>query len=176
MHPPRVSDAEVRAVIAELMVGAILPSGASIRARLQERFGSRGGVARIYRLLSQERARLTPALEPGSVEALQRELKALHQKLARAEEREDAHQARWAKEVDRLRLQVAALEPIAKQARSAGQVNELLRHELQASERRVAAMEQQLHRISPREEEGRRVSAEASGIEGLGAPPGAWPD
>jgi hypothetical protein len=175
MHPPRVSDAEVRTVIAELMVGAILPSGASVRGRLQERFGSRGGVARIYRLLSEERIRRTAPPDPGSLEALQEELQTLREKLKRTEEREDVHQARWAEEVDRLRLQVAQLEPIAKQARDAGQLNELLRHQLQAAERRISAMEQQLHGISSREEEGRRVSAEASGIEHLGAP-GARPD
>ena len=45
MHPPRVSTAEVRAVIRELMVGKTLPSGAAVRATLDARFGSRGGVA-----------------------------------------------------------------------------------------------------------------------------------
>src|SRR5579862_6998850 len=106
MHPPRVSDSEVRATIRGLTVDSALPSGAAVRAALAARFDSRGGVARIYRLLSEERRRLQPVLEPGSAPALQTELLLLREKLARAEEREDAHQARWAEEVDRLRQQV----------------------------------------------------------------------
>jgi hypothetical protein len=151
MHPPRVSDAEVRTVIAELTVGAILPSGASVRAKLQERFGSRGGVARIYRLLSEERIRRTPPPDPGSLEALQEEVQMLRGKLARTEEREDAHQARWAEEVDQLRLKVAELESAGQQTRATRQPNELLRRQLQAAEFRAAMLEQQLYQLAQRE-------------------------
>jgi predicted nucleic acid-binding Zn-ribbon protein len=151
MHPPRVSDAEVRRVIAELTVGSLLPSGASIRARLQERFGSRGGVARIYRLLSQERIRRRPLPDPGSLEALQEEVQTLRRKLARTEEREDAHQVRWAEEVDQLRLKVAELESAGQQMRATGPPNELLRRQLQAAEFRAATLEQQLYDLTQRE-------------------------
>ena len=144
MHPPRVNDAEVRAVIRELTVENFPPAGAAVRRALESRFGSRGGVTRIYRLLAEEGVRLTPPPNVSSVEALQRELEALRQRAERAEDREEAHQTRWAEEVDRLRLKIAALEPVAQQARIGRDTNELLRHQLQAAELRAAQLEAQL--------------------------------
>jgi len=131
-------------VIRELMTGQTLPSGAAVRAALETRFESRGGVARIYRLLTDERLRSTPSLEPGSVEALQAEVRALREKLARTLAREDAHQIRWAVEVDQLRLKVAALEPFVQQARAERGSLDLLRHQLHATEQRAALLERQL--------------------------------
>lgn len=142
MHPPRVSNAEVRAVIRELMVGKTLPSGAAVRATLDARFGSRGGVARIYRLLADERRRLTPPPEAGSVEALQRELQSMRERAERAEDRERAHQTHWAGEVDRLRMKIQALEP--HHGRMSGEGSDLLRHQLHAAEQRAARLEEQL--------------------------------
>jgi hypothetical protein len=144
MHPPRVSNAEVRAVIRELTVGKTLPSGAAVRATLDARFGSRGGVARIYRLLADERRRLTPPPESGSVEALRRELQAMRERAERAEDREMAHQSHWAEEVDRLRMKVQALELLAHRGRMTGEGSDLLRHQLHAAEQRAARLEEQL--------------------------------
>jgi hypothetical protein len=144
MYPPRVNTAEVLGLIRQLTRGARLPSGAAVRAALQTQFGSRGGVARIYRLLAEERLRLTPAPRPGSIEELQLEVHALREKLTRAEQREDAHQIRWAAEVDRLRLTVATLEPLVQQATSARASMDLLRHQLRAAEQRAANLEQRL--------------------------------
>ena len=146
MYPPRVSDIEVRALIRELTVESALPAGAAVRRALESRFGSRGGVARIYRLLAEEGRQLTSQPAPGSVEALQRELQAMRDRAERAEQREEAHQSRWAEEVDRLRRQVAALEPLAQQADIARSSNELLRRQLQAAELRAAQLEAQLMR------------------------------
>ena len=144
MHPPRVSNAEVRAVIQELMVGKSLPSGASVRAALNARFGSRGGVERIYRLLADERQRLTPMPEPGSVEALQRELQAMRERAERAEHREQVHQTHWAEEVDRLRMKTQGLGALGHPGRMAGEGSDLLRHQLHAAEQRSAVLEEQL--------------------------------
>ena len=158
MHPPRVSDAEVRAVIRELTVENIPPAGAAVRRALELRFGSRGGVTRIYRLLAQEGVRLTPPPNPSSASALQRELQAMRHRAERAEHREVAHQTRWAEEVDRLRRQVAALEPVAQQARIGRDTNELLRHQLQAAELRAAHLEAQLMASQESEENGVAVA------------------
>lgn len=162
MFPPKVSNAEVRALIQELTRGRVLPSGGAVRAALYERFGSRGGVARIYRLLAAERTRLTPPPLQGSVEALQREVEVLREKLARAEEREYAHQGLWAEEVDRLRLKVATLEPLGQQARASGTSDDLLRHRLQAAERRCAVLEQQLYESTREKGEGAPRPASAN--------------
>jgi len=152
MHP-RVSNAEVQAVIRALMVGKSLPSGAAVRVALHARFGSRGGVTRIYQLLAEERAQLTPPPEAGSVEALQHELKAMRGRAERAEEREKVHQRRWAEEIDQLRLKVVALESFAQQARAARESSEFLRRQLQAAEQRASALEQQLYELARREAE-----------------------
>jgi hypothetical protein len=161
MHSPRVSDAEVRAVIRELTVDKTLPAGAAVRRALESRFGSRGGVTRIYRLLAEEGVRLTPPPNLSSVEALQRELEALRHRAECAEDREEAHQTRWAEEIDRLRLKVAALEPVAHQTRIIRDTNELLRHQLQAAELRAAALDQQLVRLAHREGQGTARPADA---------------
>jgi hypothetical protein len=161
MYPPRVSNAEVKAVIRTIATTNALPSGAAVRRALETRYESRGGVARIYRLLAEERRRLTPPVEPGSVESLAQELQAMQGRAERAEERESSHQNRWAAEIDQLRQKVAALEPLAHQARIKHETSEHLRHRLQAAEQRAARLEQQLIEIQARE--GKRHTSSQSG-------------
>jgi len=140
----RVGTAKVQAVIRELTVGSTLPAGAAVRRALESRFGARGGVARIYRILADERRRLMPVAAPDSVEALQRELAAMRGRAERAETREKAHQTHWAGEVDRLRMKLLALEPDAIQGRRDRDGTVLLRHQLYAAEQRAARLEEQL--------------------------------
>ena len=145
MYPPHVSDQAIHATIRELMEEGRLPSGAKLRAVLKARFGSPGGVSRVYRLLSNTRTRITPPrIAPPPVEADEGELRAVRERAERAEQREEAHQTRWAMEVDQLRMKVALLEPLAHEARLAQEAALLLRRQLQAAEARVAALEQQL--------------------------------
>jgi hypothetical protein len=144
MYPPHVTDDEIRAVIRELAVGEQLPSGALLRAVLKQRFGSPGGVSRIYRLLSMARTKHFVVRNVDAAEVLERELKVVRDRAERAEQREEAHQSRWAVEVDQLRLKVSAFEPLALQARKALDSVALLRRQLQAAEARIATLEQQL--------------------------------
>ncbi len=145
MHPPRVSDHDIQLVIRELSEGDQLPSGARLRAALQQRFGSRGGVTRIYRLLSSARSKTTARVASSpDVGKLQDELAALREAIKLADHREQAHQSRWALEVDRLRQQVAVLEPLALQAKAALDAAELLRRQLHAAHVRIAALEHQV--------------------------------
>jgi hypothetical protein len=156
MHPPHVSDAEIRAVIRELTAGRDLPSGATLRALLHARFGSRGGVARIYRLLAEEQVRMAPPATPvipGGIESLTQELHATRERAVRAELREEAHQTRWAEEVDALRLKLQLLEPLAERAGVIQSANDRLRQQLQSAEQRVTALENQLLERDCREEE-----------------------
>ena len=144
MYPPHVTDDEIRTVIRELAVGERLPSGALLRAVLKQRFGSPGGVTRIYRLLSKAHAKISVVRNVDAAEVLERELQAMRERAERAEKREEAHQSRWAGEVDQLRLKVAAFEPQAQQARKALDSVGLLKRQLQAAEARIAMLEQQL--------------------------------
>ena len=147
MYPPHVSDQEIKLVIRDLTVEDRLPSGAQLRSVLRARFGSRGGVSRIYRLLADARVvqkRVAPPSDPGDVGKLAREVESLRKAVQLAEYREQAHQSRWAMEVDRLRQQVANLEPLALKTKAAMDTAELLRHQLHAAHVRIAALEQQV--------------------------------
>jgi hypothetical protein len=157
MYPAHVSDHAIRTLISELAVGERLPSGALLRAVLKQRFGSPGGVARIYRLLSSARAKYSAVRKTEPAEVLERELRGMRERAERAEQREVAHQSRWAVEVDQLRLQVEAFKPLAQQARQALDSVGLLKRQLQAAEARVAMLEQQLIEANGRGGEKRRV-------------------
>ena len=143
MYPPHVSDLTIRTLIKELTQGDRLPSGAALRATLRKRHGCSGGVTRIYRLLAQARPKPT---HPEAIEQqkLEHELHSLRQSAQLAEHREQAHQTRWAMEVDQLRQRVTALEPLAAQATRALENAELLRRQLYAAHIRIAALEQEL--------------------------------
>jgi hypothetical protein len=144
---PQLTTSQVRAVLRQLTVGERLPSGAAVRAELKRQFGSPGGVTRIYRLLAEERVRLEPPRPRDESEVLRRELALMTERATRAEFREEAHQRRWAEEVDRLRRQVDAFEPLRKQAEIAVESCKLLRHQLQAAEMRASTFERRLWEI-----------------------------
>jgi hypothetical protein len=146
MHPPHVTDQDIKLLISELTVGDRPPSGARLRAALHERFGSRGGVSRIYRLLADahQKQSVPQNIARGDVGRLHHELETLREALKLADYREQTHQSRWAMEVDRLRQQVATMEPLALKAKAALDTAELLRHQLHASHVRITALEQQL--------------------------------
>ena len=145
MYPPHVSDLVIQHLIGELTVGNRLPSGAALRTALQRRFGSRGGVTRVYRLLARAhdatKLQFQPAADAGNLE---HELNALREAANLAQHREEAHQARWAKEVDHLRQRLAELEPLALHAKAAIGNAELLRRQLHAAHMRISVLEQQL--------------------------------
>ena len=146
MYPAHVSDHDIQLLIRELSRDNQLPSGAQLRTAMQQRFGSRGGVTRIYRLLASAHAKSAPPPPPNIAEMgrLQTELRNLREALQLADHREQAHQSRWALEVDRLRQQLATLEPLALQAKTALDTAELLRRQLHAAYVRIAALEGQL--------------------------------
>lgn len=147
----QLTEFQIRDTVRELTVDKRLPSGAAVRAALQRQYGARGGVARIYRLLAAARVRVAPVPQPNELESLRHDLEAMTQRATRAEYREEAHQTRWAEELDGLRQKVQALEPLAKQAQMALDTGALLRQQLRAAELRAAALEQQLMAIEKSE-------------------------
>ena len=121
----RLSELAIRATCRELMrgAGAGAVSGRRLCAELRGRFGAIGKTERVFRIWREEmsaRARAAMAAEmpalPTDVMELQRRLAAAEQSAAenlaraeRAEYREEAHQEKWAMEVDRLRMEVRRL-------------------------------------------------------------------
>ena len=150
MYPPYVTDETIKNVISELAVGERLPSGALLRAVLKQRFGSPGGVSRIYGLLSKARTKQSVVRNVDAAEVLERELQVMRERAERAEQREAAHQSRWAAEVDQLRLKVRAFEPLVQRAGQALESAGLLRRQLQAAEARISVLEQQLAEVNVR--------------------------
>jgi hypothetical protein len=150
MYPPKVSDQAVIGVILELAGEGTFPSGAAVRVALEQRYQSRGGVARIYRLLASEKSRLgsTP-LSPIAAGLLEQENLNLREQVKAARQREDAHQVHWNREVGRLRDRVDALEPLVRQFSAAGEVSNALRRQVEEAETRAGQLEVQIRTFGP---------------------------
>jgi hypothetical protein len=148
MYPPKVSDEAVLALIHQLGAQSGWPSGTQVRSALARRYRSRGGVARIYRLLASEKARLG-SLSPIGVALVEQENHNLREQLTVARERDEAHQAHWDREVGRLRARVEALESSVQQAAGSSSVSEALRSQLQEAEIRTGQLEVQLRTFGP---------------------------
>jgi hypothetical protein len=150
MYPPKVSDEAVLAMIRELAGVGALPSGAAVRGGLQQRYQSRGGVARIYRLLAKEKARLGgTTLSPIAAGLLEQENLNLRELLKAARQREDAHQAHWNREVGWLRERVDALEPLVRQASGGDACGNALRQHVAEAETRAGQLEVQVRTFGP---------------------------
>jgi hypothetical protein len=122
----RLSDQRIRATCRELIASSPdRVSGRQLRAELRKRFGAAGKTARVFQIWREVvfpdvrgSGPPAPAL-PVEVAELQRRLVAAETLAAdmlaraeRAEYREQAHQERWAAEVDSLR-QAAGQQPTA---------------------------------------------------------------
>lgn len=123
----RLSEFDIRSACRELMTSEGTISGRRLCAELRRRFGAIGKTERVFRIWREEmsaraRAAMVAAIEaeasalPTEVVELQRRLAAAEQSAAenlaraeRAEYREEAHQEKWAMEVDRLRMEVRRL-------------------------------------------------------------------
>ncbi len=116
-RPLFVLDHHIRDTCRELMAAGRV-SGRALRRALRERYGSAGKTDRVFRVWREETERKSEAARPqlpADIAELQRRLivaeGAAKENLARAERaelREQAHQDRWAMEVDRLRQEVQA--------------------------------------------------------------------
>jgi hypothetical protein len=150
MYPPKVTDEQVQGLIRELAAPGDFPSGAAVRKALEQRYGSRGGVSRIYRVLAGERARIgsTPR-SPTGIGLLELENRNLREQLKHARQREDAHQVYWDREVGQLRARVRTLELQVREAVVSGEVSEVLRKEVQGADTRAGQLEVQVRVFGP---------------------------
>jgi hypothetical protein len=126
----QLSEIQIRGTCRELIARGKLVSGRRLRRELAERFGAVGNTARVFQIWREETREVasvpsSPALPfkvalpfdalPFDVIELQRRLQIAeaaaadnHARAERAEFREQAHQDRWAMEVDRLRQEALA--------------------------------------------------------------------
>lgn len=150
MYPPKVTDEQVRAVIRELAAAGAPPSGAQLRKTLAERFASRGGVTRIYRLLSIEAASDRQAA-PSSISARMIELenRNLKEALRQAKQRENDHQAHWTGAALALWDRIRTLESRVSEAVQSGAIGEALRQELKTAEISAGRLEVLIRAFGP---------------------------
>jgi hypothetical protein len=120
----RLSEPRIRATCRELLAKTGRVSGRALCAALRTRFGAVGKTERVFAIWREESAAKAAAgVSPvagvaavAEIAELKRLLVAAEgaaaENLARAERaelRERAHQEKWAMEVDRLRMEVAAM-------------------------------------------------------------------
>lgn len=142
MRPPLLSDASIRAAIRELAATQRRVTGVAVRALLGERYGARGGVARIYRFVNEARTDTHRAILARSgardAAASTESREAAVTRADLAEHRERTHQERWARETDALRLRLAAAEQAARDVEAAKQRVTDLARALSSAQARIA--------------------------------------
>ncbi len=117
MRPPLLTEDSIRAAIRELAGSGERVTGVAVRNLLAARYGARGGVARIYRLVHEaQRGAARPVVIPnGGLRPMSDESReAAIARADLAEERERVHQERWARETDLLRMRLAQAEQSAR--------------------------------------------------------------
>jgi hypothetical protein len=147
MYPPKVTDQQIIAMIRALSASGTLPSGVAFRAALEVRYRSRGGVARIYRLLDIARGHEAGASTSAiGSRLLDVENQNLRMQLKELYQRETLHQAHWNREVGQLRERLGALEQRVTQTEA---VPDSLRKEVQAAETRAGQLEVLIRAFGP---------------------------
>jgi len=144
----RLTEHRIRSTCRELLNGEARVTGRALRRALRDRFGAVGKTARVFQIWRQEVQALEaePAAE-GVTDGAQLQKKLLATEAAaaeaqaraeRAEFREQAHQDKWAMEIDGLREQLRAQPKYAAQIRALQEQVLRLTVELQAA-RKLAA-------------------------------------
>ena len=144
VRPPLLSEESIRAAVRELVARNERVTGVAVRALLAARYGARGGVARVYRLVREaQRAPRAPAAA-GHRPASDESREAAIARADLAEERERVHQQRWARETDALRMRVAEAEQAARDADGTRQRLADLGRALASAQARIASLERML--------------------------------
>ena len=151
MRPPILTEQSIRAAIRELGASGERITGVAVRKLLAARYGARGGVARIYRVLEEarleERSRSERREEQRTGSASEESREAAIRRADLAEHRERTHQERWARDTDTLRARLAAAELAARDAELARRRVTELSRALASAQARIAQLEQ-----TPRED------------------------
>jgi hypothetical protein len=145
MRPPLVTEQAIRTAVREVAASGARLTGVAVRELLARRYGARGGVSRIYRLIQEiraeerERAARRSTASRASDSGETRE--AAIERADLAEHRERAHQERWARETDALRARLAAAELAARDAELASRRVAELARALATAQARIAELE-----------------------------------
>ena len=121
----RLSDQRIRSTCRELIGARRRVSGRGLCAELRRRFGAVGKTERVFAIWREEVAKAAAPVADAKLGQEIAELRrrvvaaeaAAAENLARAERaelREEAHQEKWALEVDRLRRELQAVQPQGK--------------------------------------------------------------
>ena len=151
MRPPLLTEESIRAAIREVAASGERVTGVAVRSLLAARYGARGGVARIYRLVHEaERApRGAAPVTAGSRTATDETREAAIARADLAEERERVHQQRWARETDGLRIRLAAAEQAVRDGETAKLRLADLGRALASAQARIAVLERAVAERSP---------------------------
>jgi hypothetical protein len=112
----QLTDDEVRSTLLTLLDGRSEVSGRSLRRALRTRYGAVGRTARVFQIwreMTGERARSSadlPEYAAKQLSAAEARARAAELRATLAEEREQAHQDKWAVEIHALRGQLAQHE------------------------------------------------------------------
>ena len=145
----RLADHRIRSTCRELLASGARLTGRGLRRELRDRYGAVGKTARVFQIWREESAasQATPAV-PADVAQMAERLHAAETAAAtasaraeRAEMREEAHQTRWAMEIDGLRQQLRAQPQYAAEIRRLQDQVMRLTVELHAARRQLAQPE-----------------------------------
>ncbi len=111
----QIPEDRIRSICRELMARGDRVTGRGLRRELRARYGAVGKTARVFQIWREESAATQAPPIPRDVAQMAEQLRAAEAAAAeaqaraeRAELREEAHQTRWAMEIDRLREQLRA--------------------------------------------------------------------
>jgi hypothetical protein len=151
MRPPLLTEESIRAAIREITASGERVTGVAVRSLLAARYGARGGVARVYRLVheSQRAPRGAAAPRPGAAVTSDESREAAIARADLAEQRERVHQQRWARETDALRTRLAAAEQAVREAELGKLRLADLGRALASAQVRIAALERALAERAP---------------------------
>jgi hypothetical protein len=152
VRPPLLSEQMIRAAIRELAGREQRITGVAVRELLSARYGARGGVTRIYRVLNAARAddrdRSDRPLDAAQLIPSSESREAAIARADLAEHRERAHQERWARETDALRARLAVAEAASRDAEASKRRIVELARALASAQARIAHLE-----LMPRDDE-----------------------
>jgi hypothetical protein len=115
--PKQLTDEQIRGVVQTLQQRQFRITGLAVRTELRRLYGTPGGVNRVYKLINEPQSAAliaTPSDSYGEfvslIEQLKEQLALAMQRAELAEHREQAHQEKWAMEIDQLRQQLRAAQ------------------------------------------------------------------